>query len=84
MASASMNTIINNNRKLLPNREKFKNRLGGYKPNKKTEYNLPKASAKQLRDIRKRMQAERKIWMLKAMALTIIVSTISVALMFLM
>lgn len=76
MASASMNTIINNNKKLLPKRDRFKNRLGGYNPNKKTVYNLPKATSKQLRDIRKKMQQERKVWWIKVIALTIIIFSI--------
>ncbi|TCK67368.1 hypothetical protein DFQ05_1142 [Winogradskyella wandonensis] len=84
MHGNSMNVSVQNNLKLLQNRnrDKFKNVLGGYKSSKKTEYNLPKASAKQLRDIRKRMQAERKIWWLKAVALTIIASSILVVMMF--
>lgn len=49
-----MNVSVKNNLNLLPKRDKFKNRLGGYNPNKKTEYNLPKATSKQLRDIRKK------------------------------
>ncbi|MBT8244637.1 MAG: hypothetical protein HKP48_07490 [Winogradskyella sp.] len=72
MGSASMNTVIENNRKLLPKRDKFKNRLGGYNSNKKTEYNLPKATSKQLRDIKKRMLQERKIWWIKVIVLTVI------------
>lgn len=72
MASQSMITIIRNNRKLLPNRDKFKTRLGGYNSKKKTEYNLPKASEKQLREIRKRIQNENKIYWIKVVALTLI------------
>ncbi|MFD1063150.1 hypothetical protein ACFQ1Q_07815 [Winogradskyella litorisediminis] len=70
MSIQAMNTAINNNRKLLPKRDKLKNRLGGYDPTKKTEYNLPKASSKQLRDLRKRLQLETKIWWIKAISLT--------------
>ena len=72
-ASSSMNTIIKNNRKLLPQRDRFKNRLGGYNSKKKTEYNLPKATSKQLRDIRKKMRLERKIWWIKVITLTAII-----------
>ncbi len=72
MSASSMNTIIKNNRNLLPQREKFKNRLGGYRSKKHTEYNLPTATSKQLSAIRKRMQNERKLWWVKAIGLTAI------------
>jgi len=48
MPSNSMN-VINFNRNQLPQRDKFANRLGGYNSSKKTEYNLPKATTKQLK-----------------------------------
>ncbi|RZN82812.1 MAG: hypothetical protein EVB11_07335 [Winogradskyella sp.] len=72
MSIQAMNTSINNNRKQLPNRDRFKNRLGGYNRNEKTEYNLPKANAKQLKDIRRRLKEEQKIRMLKIIVLTVI------------
>ncbi|GGI56751.1 hypothetical protein [Winogradskyella haliclonae] len=72
MGSASMNTIMNNNRKLLPLRDRFKNRLGGYNSDKKTEYNLPKANAKQLKDISRRLKEEHKSRMLKIIVVTVI------------
>jgi hypothetical protein len=71
MPSNSM-TVINYNRNLLPQRDKFKNRLGGYDPNKKTAYNLPKATKKQLKDIRERLKEERKVRMLKVFTLSLI------------
>ncbi|WP_418638269.1 hypothetical protein [Winogradskyella sp.] len=73
MSSNSMN-VINYNRNQLPKREKFKNLLGGYKRSRKTEYNLPKASTKQLKEIGKRLKEERKVRMLKVILFTIILS----------
>ena len=70
---ANSMTVINYNRALLPNRDKFKNRLGGYGINGKTEYNFPKATTKQINEIGKRLREERKIRTLKV----IIVTTIS-------
>ncbi|WP_045471912.1 hypothetical protein [Winogradskyella sp. PG-2] len=69
MPSNSMN-VINFNRKQLPQRDKFVNRLGGYNSDKKTEYNLPKASAKQLKAIAKRLREEQKSRMIKIILLT--------------
>tara|TARA_R110002049_G_scaffold168115_1_gene334549 strand:- start:199 stop:480 length:282 start_codon:yes stop_codon:yes gene_type:complete len=72
MPANSMN-VINFNRKQLPQRDKFINRLGGYNPDKKTEYNLPKATAKQLKEIGKRLKEERKVRMFKIILLTVVV-----------
>ncbi len=71
MPSNSMN-VINFNRKQLPHRDRFINRLGGYNSDKKTEYNFPKATAKQLKAIRKRLKAERKVRMFKVIILSLI------------
>ena len=76
MHGNSMNVSVKNNLKLRKKRDKFKFSLGGYNRNKKTEYNLPKTNAKQLRDIRKRMQAERREWWVKAVTLSIIVFSV--------
>jgi hypothetical protein len=73
MHGNSMNVSVKNNLKLLRKRDKFKYVPRGYNSNKKTEYNLPKATLKQLRDIRKKMQQERKVWWVKGIALTIII-----------
>ncbi len=72
MAIMAMNLAIKNNRKLLPQRDKFKRTLGGYSVSKTTEYNLPKATTKQLSFLRKNLQRDRKIRMLKVVALTIV------------
>jgi hypothetical protein len=71
MPSNSM-LVINFNRKQLSQRNKFANRLGGYNADQKTEYNLPKATPKQLSDIRKRLKEERKTRMLKVILFTVI------------
>lgn len=79
MSIQAMNTVIKNNRKLLNQRDRFKNRLGGYNSSKKTEYNLPKATNKQLRAIKKRMETERKVWWVKVVILTFILFIILIS-----
>ncbi|SDH03634.1 hypothetical protein [Winogradskyella thalassocola] len=71
MPSNSMN-VINYNRSQLPQRDRFKTVLGGYNSRSKTEYNLPKATTKQLKEIGKRLREERKVRMLKVIVLTCI------------
>lgn len=58
----SMNMILKNNRNLLsnPKRQKFKNRLGGYDKNSKTEYDLPEAKPHVLHLIKAKVIAEQK------------------------
>lgn len=74
MSIQAMNTSLNNNRKQMPKRDKFKRFFGSYSTKgNKTEYNLPKATSKQLRDIRKRLQNERQIRWLKAILLTLFI-----------
>lgn len=71
MPSNSM-LVIKYNRSLLSQRDKFANRLGGCNTEKKTEYNLPTATEKQLKEIGKRLKEERKIRMIKVVLLTVI------------
>jgi len=71
MSGSSM-ISVRNNLNLLSKRDRLKNRLGGYNPNSKTEYNLPKATTKQLKAIGKRLKEEHKIRMLKVTLGTII------------
>ena len=72
MAGTSMVVSVKNNLNLLSKRDRFKNRLGGYDQDSKTEYNLPKASDKQLIAIAKRLKEERKIRMAKVVVVTVI------------
>ncbi|MUU77906.1 hypothetical protein [Winogradskyella endarachnes] len=72
MSTGAMNVSIKNNLNLLSKRDKLRNRLGGYKPNSKTEYNLPKATTKQLKDLSNRLKEEHKIRMLKVIMLSAI------------
>lgn len=67
-----MNTAIRNNNLMRTKRERFKKTLGGYDTGNSSEFNLPKASEKQLRAIRKRLKTERQLWWLKMITLTII------------
>lgn len=82
MAIQAMNIAIKNNRKLLPRRDKFKTRLGGYNSKIKTEYNLPKATPKQLRDIRQKLKKENQLLWLKVIGLSTIIILSSVWLLF--
>jgi hypothetical protein len=80
MAIQAMNIAIKNNNLMRLKRDRFKRRLGGYNTDTKTEYNLPKASAKQLRTIRKRLKEERQIRMLKVLTVTIFLCCVLVVL----
>jgi hypothetical protein len=66
-----MNIAIKNNRNLLSKRNRLAKRLGGFNANKKTEYNLPIATTKQLKDIGKRLKNDGKIRMIKVVLLTL-------------
>ncbi|WP_407556145.1 hypothetical protein [Winogradskyella sp. 4-2091] len=72
MSTGAMNVSVKNNLNLLSKRDKLRNTLGGYNPNSKTEYNLPTASTKQLKDLSKRLKEEHKIRTLKVILLTAI------------
>ena len=71
MPSNSMN-VINYNRNQLPQRDRFKTVLGGCNSGRKTEYYLPKASTKQLKEIGRRLREERKVRMLKVIVVTFV------------
>ena len=58
MAIQAMITILKNNDRMMHKRTKFKKTFGGYGKNRKTEYDLPKATPKQLRDIRQKFKEE--------------------------
>ncbi len=72
MNASSMILSIRNNLSLLSNRKKLKHRLGGYNPEVKTEYNLPKATTKELNALGKRMREEHNVRMTKIITVTII------------
>ena len=73
MAIQAMNTAIKNNNLMRPKREKFKRTLGGYGKNRNPEYNLPKATPKQLRAIRKKLKKENQILWIKVIGLSTII-----------
>ncbi|WP_138433336.1 hypothetical protein [Winogradskyella algicola] len=79
MSGGYMSTSIKNNLSLLSKREKLKNTLGSKKNTRKTEYNLPKASNKELSIIARRMQEEHRLRMAKVMVVTAILFFILVA-----
>ncbi|WP_111682092.1 hypothetical protein [Winogradskyella tangerina] len=72
MTGSSMMVSVKNNLNQLSKRKKLKNRLGGYDPKAKQEYNLPKASTKELSAIAKRLQEEHKTRMTKVIIVTAI------------
>ncbi|MEO1032473.1 MAG: hypothetical protein AAFX55_13770 [Bacteroidota bacterium] len=78
MNANAMITSVRNNLSLLSSRKKvkhrlgLKNRLGGYDSNAKTEYNLPKATTKELNAIAKRIREEHNIRMAKIIVVTIL------------
>lgn len=59
----SMHTILKNKRNLLSNskREKFKNGIGGYDKNRKTEFDLPNAKPHVLHSVKANVIAQQKI-----------------------
>jgi len=72
MSAGAMITSIRNNLNLLSKRDRLKNRLGGFNSKKRTEYNLPQATTKQINEIGKRLREEQKVRMLKIILLTAI------------
>ncbi|WP_426431308.1 hypothetical protein ACPX19_02585 [Winogradskyella sp. HB-48] len=72
MSASYMSTSIKNNLNLLSKREKLRNTLGSYSKANKTEYNLPKASKKQLSNIAKQIREEHRVRMAKIVVVTII------------
>ena len=70
----SMISTLNSNKNIMLDKSKrFKKTLGGYNPEAKTEYNFPKTSAKQLRNISKRLQEEHRLRMYKVVFVTLII-----------
>ena len=82
MHGNSMNVSIKNNLNLLSKRNRLKCVPSGFKKDKRTEYDLPKASSKQLRNIKKRMQTERQLWWIYTLLLTVLVFIIGVWVLF--
>ncbi len=78
MTASSLGASVRNNLKFLSYRETAKNRLGlknslGTQSSKtNTEFNLPKASRKELNALAKRLQEEHKIRMTKVIIVTVI------------
>ena len=79
MSGGYMSTSIKNNLSLLSKREKLRYTLGSKKYTRKTEYNLPKASSKELNVIARRMQEEHRLRMAKVIVVTVILFFILVA-----
>jgi len=74
MAIQAMNIAIkNNNLMRRTKRVKFKKTLGGYGKNRKTEYDLPKATSKQLRDIRHKLKKEHQLLWIKIIGFSTII-----------
>ncbi|EDP71498.1 hypothetical protein FBALC1_03402 [Flavobacteriales bacterium ALC-1] len=73
MGAQTMITILKNNERMMGKRTKFKKTLGGYGKNRKTEYNFPKATPKQLREIRQKLKKENQILWIKILGITVII-----------
>lgn len=58
---------------MLDKSRRFRKTLGGYGKNRKTEYNLPKATPQQLRAIRQKIKKENQILWLKVIGLFIVI-----------
>lgn len=69
----TMITTLKNNEKMRSKRDKFKKTLGGYGKNEKVEYNLPKATPKQLQEIKTRIKRENKIMWIKVVLLSTVI-----------
>ncbi|EPR74731.1 hypothetical protein ADIWIN_0095 [Winogradskyella psychrotolerans RS-3] len=72
MPSNAMN-VINYNRSQLPQRDRFKNVLGGYNKRRKVEYDLPKATPQQLKMIRHKLKKENQILWLKVIGVSLLI-----------
>lgn len=72
MSASAMYASIKNNLNLLSKRKKLKHKLGGYDPKKITEYNLPKANAKMLKDIKKNILMQEQVRHIKVIGLTVV------------
>ena len=73
MGAQTMITILKNNERMMGKRIKFKKTLGGYGKNRKPEYNFPKATQKQLRDIRHKLKKEHQLLWIKIIGLSSII-----------
>lgn len=73
-AASTMNVVIKNNRILLKKRTKRQWSLVSASKRLSTEYNLPQASTKQLKQLKKRLQSENRWYELKVIGLTVILA----------
>ena len=69
-AASTMNIVIKNNRMLLKKRTKHQWSLISASKRLSTEYNLPQASTKQLKQLKKRLQSENRWYELKVIGVT--------------
>jgi|TARA_R100001369_G_scaffold31211_5_gene55393 hypothetical protein len=70
----SMISALKSNKSvMLDKSRRFRKTLGGYGKNRKTEYNLPKATPQQLRAIRQKIKKENQILWLKVIGLFIVI-----------
>ena len=73
-AASTMNIVIKNNRMLLKKRTKHQWSLVSPSKRLSTEYNLPQASTKQLKQLKKRLQSENRWYELKVIGVTVILA----------
>lgn len=70
----SMISAVKSNKSIMLDKSKrFRKTLGGYNKNRKIEYDLPKATPKQLGTIRKKQKKENQLLWIKVIGLSTII-----------
>lgn len=70
----SMRSVLKSNKSIMLDKSKrFKKTLGGYDKNRKMEFDLPKATPKQLREIRQRIKKDNQILWVKILGVSVII-----------
>ncbi|BAO76229.1 hypothetical protein [Winogradskyella sp. PG-2] len=77
LGGSMASTLKSNKAIMLDKSKRFKKTLGGYGKNRKIEYDLPKATPKQLKSIRERLKKENQIVWIKILGtVTILMITL--------
>lgn len=69
----SMRSTLKSNKSIMLDKSKrFRKTLGGYDKNRKIEFNLPKATPEQLKEIRRKLKKENQNLWIKILSITAI------------
>ncbi|MBC3845137.1 hypothetical protein H8K90_01985 [Winogradskyella echinorum] len=69
----SMRSTLKSNKSIMLDKSKrFRKTLGGYDKNRKIEFNLPKATPEQLKEIRQKLKKENQNLWIKILSITAI------------